>query len=335
MPDTNRQLLLKSRPTGLVSRDNFDAVTSPLPGPREGQALARIRFLSVDPTMRIWMSNREGYLPPVALGEVMRALGIAEVISSRHPEFKTGDLVFGMTGFQEYVLLGAGEKIPFRKLPAIPGVPVTAFLGVLGITGITAYFGITDIAKPQAGETLVVSAAGGATGSIAGQIGKIHGCCVVGIAGGAEKCAWLTGELGFDHAINYKESGWKEKLAAACPQGIDINYENVGGDIMNTVLSRMNLHGRVVLCGLISGYNQEDPALASFATVLIKRLRVQGFIVLDYAPRYGEAVAQLAQWLAAGKLKDRHTVVEGLDRAPDALAMLFTGENMGKLIVRL
>ena len=332
---TNRQLLLKSRPTGAVSRDNFSAVDSPLPELREAQALARVRYLSVDPTMRTWMSAREGYMPPVAIGEVMRASGIAEVISSKHSEFKEGDLVLGLTGFQEYVLLGAGEKLPFRKLPAIPGVPVTAFLGALGMTGTTAYFGMTEIAKPKAGETLVVSAAAGATGSVAGQIGKIHGCRVVGIAGGEEKCAWLTGELGFDHAINYKESQWKEKLAAACPKGIDMDYENVGGEIMHTVMSRMNLFGRIVLCGLISGYNAEDPALASFATVLLKRLRVQGFIVLDFAPRFTEAVTQLAQWMLAGKLKDRHTVVEGLDRAPDALAMLFKGENIGKTIVKL
>jgi NADPH-dependent curcumin reductase CurA len=332
---TNRQLLLKSRPTGAISRDNFDMVTPPLPQIREGQALARVRYLSVDPTMRIWMSDREGYMPPVAIGEVMRAAGIAEVIESRHPDFKAGDMVLGLVGFQEFALIDAATAASYRKLPTNLGIPVTAFLGALGITGITAYFGMMDIAKPKAGETLVVSAAAGATGSVAGQIGKIAGCRVIGIAGGAEKCAWLRDELHFDSAINYKESGWKEKLAAACPGGVDIDYENVGGEIMHTVLNRMNLFGRVVLCGLISGYNAEDPALESFSRVLIKRLRVQGFIIFDYAPRFPEAIAQLGQWLAAGKLKDRQTVVEGLDRAPDALAMLFSGQNIGKTIVRL
>jgi NADPH-dependent curcumin reductase CurA len=335
MPATNRQLLLKSRPTGLISRDHFASTTTPLPELRDGQALAKVHFLSVDPTMRIWMSEREGYMPPVGIGEVMRAGGIAQVIASKNPEFHEGDFVLGLTGFQEYVLLGAGEPVPFRKLPQLPGVPLSAFLGTLGMTGITAYFGMTEIGKPKAGETLVVSAAAGATGSVAGQIGKIHGCRVVGIAGSAEKCAWLTGELGFDHAIDYKKSGWKKDLASACPQGIDIDYENVGGDIMHTVMSRMNLFGRIVLCGLISGYTAEDPGMASFGTVLVKRLRVQGFIVLDYAPRFTEAVTQLAQWMLAGKLKDRQTVVEGLENAPDALAMLFSGGNIGKTVVKL
>jgi NADPH-dependent curcumin reductase CurA len=192
-----------------------------------------------------------------------------------------------------------------------------------------------EIAKPQKGETLVVSAAAGATGSIAGQIGKIHGCRVVGIAGGPEKCAWLTEGLGFDAAIDYKQSDWKEKFAAATPKGIDINFENVGGDIMHTVLERMNLHGRVVLCGLISGYTKQDPALASFGVVLVKRLRVQGFIIMDYMDRYMEAATQLGKWKMFGKLKDRETIVEGLAKASDAINMLFTGGNIGKLILKV
>ncbi len=335
MPDTNRQLRLKSRPTGAVSRDNFEMAASPIPEVREGQALARVRYLSVDPTMRIWMSEREGYMPPVAIGEVMRAFGLAEVIESRNPQFKKGDKLAGLTGLQDYIVLDGRETRPFQKIPSIPFISDSAFLGALGITGITAYFGMMDIAKPKAGETLVVSAAAGATGSIAGQIGKIAGCRVIGIAGGEEKCAWLTGELHFDQAINYKQPGWKEKLAAACPNGIDIDYENVGGEIMHTVLGHMKTHGRVVLCGLISGYNADDPALESFGTILVKRLRVEGFIVIDYAARFVEAATQLGQWMVLGKLKDRHTIVEGLERAPDALAMLFTGGNIGKTIVRL
>jgi NADPH-dependent curcumin reductase CurA len=281
------------------------------------------------------MADRPSYAPPVAIGEVMRAFGFAEVVESRHKDYKKGDKIVGLTGLQDYVVFDGTEKRPFQKVPPVPFVSDTAFLGVLGINGLTAYFGMMDIGKPQKGETLVVSAAAGATGSIAGQIGKIHDCRVVGIAGTDEKCKWITEELGFDAAINYKHPDWKEKLAAATPRGIDINFENVGGEIMNEVLSRMNLFGRVVLCGLISGYNKGDPAMASFGLVLIKRLKVQGFIILDFASRFMEAATHLGKWKMFGKLKDREMIVEGLERAPDAINMLFTGANTGKLIVRV
>src|SRR5712691_12808603 len=240
----------------------------------------------------------------------------------------------GLTGLQEYVILDESAKRSFQKVPKLPFVSDTVFLGVLGVNGLTAFFGM-EIAQPKKGETLVVSAAAGATGSIAGQIGKIHGCRVVGIAGSDEKCNWITKDLGFDAAINYKHSGWKDKLAAATPNGIDVDFENVGGEIMHAVLDRMNLHGRVVVCGLISGYTREDPGLESFATVLVKRLRVQGFIVLDYASRFMEAATQLGQWKMFGKLKDRETIIEGLEKSPDAINMLFTGGNIGKLIVKV
>lgn len=307
---------------------------SPVPQVGEGQALAKVLYLSIDPTMRIWMADVPQYMPPVALGEVMRCIGLAQVVESRHADFKKGDKVMGFTGLQQYVLLGGTQKQSFQKIPSIPFVSDSTFLGTLGVTGLTAYFGMMDIAKPEKGETLVVSAAAGATGSIAGQIGKIHGCRVVGIAGSTEKCKWLTDELGFDATVNYKDADWKQQLAAATPKGIDIDFENVGGEIMQEVLNRMNLFGRVVLCGLISGYNKEDPNLASFGTLLIKRLRVQGFIVLDYAPRFMEAATQLGKWKMFGKLKDRETVVEGLERAPEAINMLFKGANTGKLIVK-
>jgi NADPH-dependent curcumin reductase CurA len=335
MADTNRQWKLQCRPKGLCAPGDLQLVEGPVPTIQDGQALARVKYLSIDPTMRNWMAI-DTYLPAVAIGEVMRAVGFAEVVESRHKEFKKGDKVIGLTGLQEYCVIGSGDKSGgFRKVPPIPLISDTTFLGVLGITGITAYFGMTDIAKPQKGETLVVSAAAGATGSIAGQIGKIHGCRVVGIAGGAEKCKWLTEELGFDAAVDYKQPDWKAKLAAATPKGIDIDYENVGGEIMHEVLGRMNLHGRVVLCGLISGYTKGDPALESFAMVLVKRLRVQGFIIMDYMSRYMEAATQLGKWKMFGKLKDRETIVEGLERAPDAINMLFTGGNIGKLIVKV
>jgi NADPH-dependent curcumin reductase CurA len=335
MTQTNRQLILRSRPKGLLAPSDLELVEAPLPTIQDGQALAKVKYLSVDPTMRVWMAV-DTYLPACVIGEVMRAIGLAEVVESRHKEFKKGDKVVGLTGLQEYCVIDSADKRgSFRKVPPVPFLSDTAFLGVLGATGLTAYFGMTDIAKPQKGETLVVSAAAGATGSIAGQIGKIHGCRVVGIAGGAEKCKWLTDELGFDAAVDYKQPDWKEKLAAATPKGVDIDYENVGGEIMHEVLKRMNLHGRVVLCGLISGYTKEDPALESFATILRKRLRVQGFIILDYADRFMEGATQLGKWKMFGKLKDRETIVEGLEKAPDAINMLFTGGNIGKTIVRV
>ncbi len=333
MPPTNRQLRLQSRPKGLLAPGDLQLTESPVPELKDGQALAKIKYLSMDPTMRIWMAA-DTYLPAVAIGEVMRAFGFAEIIESRHPDYKKGDRVTGLTGLQEYVIIDDSGKRNFQKVPKIPFVSDTVFLGVLGINGLTAFFGM-EIAHPKKGETLVVAAAAGATGSIVGQIGKIHGCRVVGIAGSDEKCSWLIKDLGFDAAVNYKNSDWKDKLAAATPNGIDIDFENVGGEIMHTVLDHMNLHGRVVVCGLISGYTKEDPGLASFGTVLVKRLRVQGFIVLDYAPRFMEAATQLGQWKMFGKLKDRETIVEGLEKAPDAINMLFTGGNIGKLIVKV
>jgi len=331
---TNRQLRLQSRPKGLLAAGDLQLSESPLPEITEGQALAKIKYLSVDPTMRVWMST-DSYLPAVAIGEVMRAGGLAEVIESKHAHFKKGDKVFGMTGMQEYAVIEAQSKIAYQKIPSIPFVNETAFLGVLGITGLTAYFGMTEIGKPQKGETLVVSAAAGATGSIAGQIGKIHGCRVVGIAGTDEKCQWLKDDLGFDAAINYKHPDWKEKLAAATPKGVDINYENVGGEIMDAVLSRMNLHGRVIVCGFISGYTKEAPEQLSLGLVIVKRLKIEGFLILDYVSRFTEAAMELGKWKMMGKLKDRQTIVEGLEKASDAINMLFTGGNTGKLIVKV
>jgi NADPH-dependent curcumin reductase CurA len=330
---TNRQLRLQSRPKGLLAPGDLQLTESPVPELEDGQALARVKYLSIDPTMRVWMVA-DTYLPIVPIGEVMRAAGFAEIVESRHPDYKKGDRVTGLTGLQDYVIIDTSAKRFFQKVPKIPFVSDTVFLGVLGINGLTAFFGM-EIAAPKKGETLVVSAAAGATGSIVGQIGKIQDCRVVGIAGSDEKCNWVTKDLGFDAAINYKLPDWKEKLAAATPNGVDIDFENVGGEIMHTVLDRMNLHGRVVLCGLISGYTKGDPGLESFGTVLVKRLRVQGFIILDYASHFMEAATQLGKWKMFGKLKDRETIVEGLEKAPDAINMLFTGGNIGKLIVKI
>jgi NADPH-dependent curcumin reductase len=333
VPDTNRQLRLQSRPKGLLAPGDLQLVESPVPELRDGQALARVKYLSMDPTMRVWMVA-DTYLPMVPIGQAMRAIGFAEIVESGHPDYKKGDRVTGLTGLQDYVIIDKSAKHFFQKLPKIPFVSDTVFLGMLGTNGLTAFFGM-EIATPKKGETLVVSAAAGATGSIAGQIGKIHGCRVVGIAGTDEKCNWITKDLGFDAAINYKHPDWKEELAAATPNGIDIDFENVGGEIMKEVLNRMNLHGRVALCGLISGYTKEDPSLVNLGNILVRRLRVEGFIILDYASRFMEAATQLGQWKMFGKLRDRETIVEGLEKAPEAINMLFTGGNIGKLIVKV
>jgi NADPH-dependent curcumin reductase CurA len=331
---TNRQIRLQSRPKGLCAPGDFQLTESPLPELQEGQALAKVKYLSMDPTMRVWMAV-DSYLPAVAIGDVMRSGGLAEVIESRNALFKKGDKIVGLTGLQEYVLIEPQSKYPFQKVPSIPFVSDTLFLGALGMTGLTAYFGMTEIAKPQKGETLVVSAAAGATGSVAGQIGKIFGCRVVGIAGTDEKCKWLTDELGFDAAVNYKHPDWKEKLAAATPNGVDIDFENVGGEVMDAVLNRMNLHGRVALCGLISGYTNEAAGPTKLGLIIVKRLKVEGFLILDYGARFTEAAMELGKWKMMGKLKDRQTIVEGLEKAPEAINMLFTGGNTGKLLVKV
>jgi NADPH-dependent curcumin reductase CurA len=335
MTQQNRQLVLRSRPKGLIAPGDLEMVTTSVPELKDGEALAKVRYLSIDPTMRVWMSDLPAYMPPVGIGEVMRAFGFAEVVESRGAEFKKGEKVVGLVGFQDYVTINGDTKKRFQSVPSIPFVSDTIFLGVLGVNGLTAYFGMLDIAKPQKGETLVVSAAAGATGSIAGQIGKIHGCRVVGIAGTDEKCKWLTEELGFDAAINYKHANWRDELAAATPNGVDINFENVGGEIMHAVMNRMNLHGRMVVCGLISGYTKQDPGLASMGLAIIKRLKIEGFLVLDYAAKFREAGMELGKWKMMGKLKDKETIVEGLEKAPEAINMLFAGSNIGKLIVKV
>lgn len=331
---TNRQWILRKRPAGLLAPGDLEISEAPLPSLADGQALARVKYLSVDPTMRVWMAG-DSYMPAVRIGDVMRAAGLAEIVESRCNEFKKGDKVVGLTGLQDYCLINCADKSArFQKVPSIPFVSETAFLGVLGLTGVTAYFGMMDIAKPQKGETLVVSAAAGATGSIAGQIGKIHGCHVVGIAGGAEKCKWLT-ELGFDAAIDYKSPDWKQKLAEATPKGVDIDFENVGGEIMHAVLERMNPHSRMVVCGFISGYTKDQAESLNLGLAIVKRLHIQGFLVLDYLDRFMEAATQLGKWKMFGKLKDRETIVEGLEKAPEAINMLFTGGNIGKTIVKV
>jgi NADPH-dependent curcumin reductase CurA len=330
----NRQLRLRERPDGRINERTFETVEEAMPEPGAGQALVRNLYLSIDPTNRAWIGEEPTYLPPVGIGEVMRAVGLGRVVSSNSDEYPEDALVTGLVGWQEYTLAG-GEGIPLTVLPDLE-LPIECMLGALGVTGITAWFGVEEIAKPQEGETFVVSAAAGAVGSVAGQLAKLRGARVVGIAGGAEKCAWLVDELGFDAAVDRHDAQWREQLREACPAGVDVDFENVGGEIMQAVFGMLNLNARVALCGLISEYNADDAEPGpSLRRVLVNRVTIQGFIILDYFGRFPEAIAQLGQWVAEGKVKDRHTIVEGLEKAPDAVNMLFDGDNVGKLIVKV
>lgn len=333
----NRQFRLKTRPTDRVSEANFDFSETSISEPGANEVLVRNVYLSLDPTNRIWMNDVEQYMPPVQIGEVMRGLGIGKVEQSNNPKFKKGDYVSGLLGWQDYVVTTGDGAFPLTVLPKLPGLTLPAMAGAAGMTGLTAYFGLLGVGKPKKGETLVVSAAAGAVGSITGQIGKIHGLRVVGIAGGPEKCAWLVDELGFDAAIDYKNPDWKEKLKEATPNGVDINFENVGGEIMEAVYRRMNLYGRIVLCGLISGYNDNNDSKyrLSMAPALMKRLRIEGFIITDFGPKMQEAATQLVMWMAQGKIKHKETILDGLENAPTALNKLFDGGNIGKLLIKV
>jgi NADPH-dependent curcumin reductase len=335
MTRMNRQWILKRRPTGDISHGDLSFETVPLPELQEDEVLVRNIYLSLDPTNRIWMSDMEQYLPPVAIGDVMRGGTIGVVEESRASGLAVGTIVMPlMTGWQEYAVCHSGMV---RPVPSIPGVPITAFMSVLGATGWTAYFGLLDIGKPQPGETVVVSAAAGAVGSIVGQIAKIKGARVVGIAGGPDKCRWLTEELGFDAAIDYKNEDVGAALDRHCPKGIDVNFENVGGSIMDEVMARMNNFSRMPLCGMISTYNDDGdiPGPKHFQRILMRRITVRGFIVIDYFPRMAEAAADLGKWVIKGKLKHKVHIEQGLENAVDAVGLLFTGKHDGKLLVQI
>ena len=335
MSDKNRQFRLKSRPTGRIETGHFDFVEEALPEISEGEALVRTLYLSLDPTNRIWMSDMDQYMPPVGIGEVMRGGGIGQVVKSKSGRYPEGAIVNGITGWQDYCVADEGE----RAMSVLPdGLPVDlpVMLGACGMTGLTAYFGLLELGQPQPGNTVLVSAAAGAVGSVVGQIAKIKGCRAVGIAGGKEKCAHIVEELGFDAAVDYKAADWRDQLVAATPDGVDVNFENVGGEIMEAVMTRMNLFSRMPLCGMISGYNTGDPAMrADYSPILMRRITVRGFIVIDFMDKFAEGTMQLAQWVAEGKLKHRETIVDGLEKAPTAVNMLFDGTNVGKLVVKV
>lgn len=333
MSNMNTQCLLASRPEGIFKQTDFELKEVAIPDLADGQILVRVLYLSIDPTQRMW-AQTDTYLPKVEIGEVMRSLGLGVVEASNNERYAVGDIVQGMTGWQSHLVTdGKG----FTKLPPMPGIPLTTALGPLGMTGITAYFGLLDIGKPQEGETLVVSGAAGAVGSIVCQIGKIKGLRVVGIAGSDDKCSWLTDELGVDAAINYKTENVYKSLRRHCPDGIDVYFENVGGPMLDTVLSQINIGARIPLCGFISQYaaTEAGPGTQNIAALISKRAKIEGFLVLDYMKRANEAITDIAGWMMSGKLKYRMDVVEGLENAPTAINKLFDGSNTGKLVVQV
>jgi NADPH-dependent curcumin reductase CurA len=335
MAQSNRRFLLQERPEERCVDDTFALVEEDVPDISDGEALVRTEWISLDPTNRAWIGERPTYLPPVGIGEVMRALGLGRVIASKHPNYAEGSLVQGLIGWQEYFV--TSDSAPLLPVTEVAGVAPSAYLGVLGMTGLTAFIGIDEIGKPQEGETFVVSGAAGAVGSVAGQLAKARGARVVGIAGGPEKTGLLSERLGFDATVDYKAPDWRDQLAAATPDGVDVDFENVGGDIMDAVFARLNLRARVALCGLISGYNDADPPPGprSFGNLLVNRVLVKGFIVLDHFGRAQEAAKEIGGLMASGKLQPLETVVEGFDQLPTAINMLFDGANVGKLVVKV
>ncbi|MGH2832470.1 MAG: NADP-dependent oxidoreductase [Solirubrobacteraceae bacterium] len=334
MTDRNRRLILAQRPTGMVDESTVRLQEADVPEPGEGEALARVRYISIDPTIRTWMDDAPGYLPPIAIDEVIRSGGIAEIVQSNTDDFKPGELVFGFTGWQDYVtasLAGGYQALP-------EGVPPTLALSLFGITGMTAYFGLLDVGRLQQGEVVVVSGAAGATGSTVGQIAKIKDASkVIGIAGGPEKCRYLVEDLGFDEAIDYKGEDVAARLREAAPEGIDLYFDNVGGEILDACLAQLAMRGRVVLCGAISSYNDRGGLTgpANYRNLIIKRGRMEGFLILDYFDRLPAAREEMAKWLGEGKIQSSEHIVEGLEHAPEALNLLFTGGNTGKVMVKV
>jgi NADPH-dependent curcumin reductase CurA len=330
----NRRILLRRRPTGLVQSGDTELVTSPAPEPADGEALVRTTYVGIDAAARTWLNDQPGYLPPVQLGEVIRAAGIGEVVVTRCDAYTVGDVITTLTGFQEYVIVR--DDVFSTPIPGKAAVDQLAVMSVYGPTGATAYIGMTDIGRPQPGETVVVSAAAGATGSVAAQIAKIAGARVVGIAGGPEKCRAVVEDFGFDACIDYKNDDLAAALKQHCPRRVDVYFDNVGGPILDAVLGRLATNARVVLCGVISSYlSGQHPGPANYVNLLSKSATMQGFNTLDRWGRFGEAFAALRQWEQEGRLVHRQTIFEGIESCVDALNGLFTGANIGKTLVKL
>ena len=329
----NHQVRLAARPVGLPKRSDWQFTEAPAPEPRDGEVLAKVLYLSLDPAMRGWMNEGKSYIAPVGIGEVMRAGGVGRITASKHPGFAVGEHVTGALGVQEYAALDGAQLT--KVDPKIAPLPV--FLNALGMPGMTAYFGLLDVGQPKAGDTAVVSGAAGAVGATVGQIAKIKGCRAIGIAGGPAKCRYLVDELGFDAAIDYKAEDVRKSLRTHCPDGVNVYFDNVGGDILDIVLAQLARRARVVLCGAISQYNKTTPVKGptNYLSLLVNRARMEGMIVFDYANRFPEAVRDIAGWMAAGKLKSREDIVDGLQTFPETLLKLFSGENFGKLALRV
>src|SRR6267378_1382674 len=326
----NRRVVLASRPEGAVSEDNFRIESAPLPNCGEGEVLVRNLWLSLDPYMRGRMSDAKSYAKGVDIGEVMVGQTIGEVVESRHPSLRLGDMVLTQLGWQLYGTTREATKVDKSR------APLSYYLGLIGMPGMTAYFGLKEIGQPKTGETVVVSAASGAVGSVVGQLAKLWGCRAVGIAGGREKCDYVKNELGFDACLDYKAGALREPMKEACPKGIDVYFDNVGGEIFDLALTRMNLFGRIVVCGTISDYNSTEPyRVRNMRAVLVNRLRLQGMIIFDWKDRYGEALKALGGYFAEGKLKYRESIVQGLQNAPRGLMDLLDGKNFGKQLVKL
>ncbi len=332
MTDENIQVRLAARPIGLPKDSDWEIRREPVPQAEGDQFVAEVLYVSLDPAMRGWMNAARSYIAPVEIGAVMRAGGIARIRESKLPGFDVGEHVFCMTGVQQFCVSDGRDAQKVQ--PDI--APLPTFLGVLGMTGLTAYFGILDVGAINAGETVVVSGAAGAVGSVVGQIALIHGCRVVGIAGGKQKCDYLIEELGLDAAIDYKNGGLRKALRKHCPDGVDVFFDNVGGETLNTVLPMLRMRGRVVICGAISQYNNTGPVTgpSNYMSLLVSRARMEGFVVFDYAKRYPEAVAAMVGWIADGRLKSQEQIEDGIENFPAALLKLFEGGNFGKLILR-
>jgi NADPH-dependent curcumin reductase CurA len=332
--EANRVWRLRKRPVGDISDDVLSLEEEPIPVPGDGQCLFRLNYLSLDPTNRIWMSDMDQYMPPVELDAPMRGVVCGTVVKSRHPAYAEGQIVSGLGTWSDYQI---GTPATVNPMGDTGALSVLDAFSTFAVVGPTAYFGLLDIGAPRSGETVVVSAAAGAVGSIVGQIAKIKGCRAVGLAGTSEKCAWIKDELGFDAAINYRTDDVPAALAAACPGGIDVYFDNVGGAILDACLKLMNFNGRIPTCGLISQYNATRPVPGpyNYPLILMRRLRVQGFIVLDFAQRYPEAIAALSRWMAEGRIKVRTEVVDGLENALRAVRKLYTGGHTGKLMIRV
>jgi NADPH-dependent curcumin reductase CurA len=328
----SRQFRLAARPTGLPGPECWELTSDPAPDPQDGEVVVRVLLVSLDPAMRGWMNDVPSYVPPVGIGEVMRAIGVGQVVESRHPRVAEGAYVTGLFGVAEHATL-PGDAVT-QVDPSLAPLPV--FLNVLGMPGMTAYFGLLDVGRPQPGQTVVVSGAAGAVGATVGQIAKLKGCRAVGIAGGPEKCAMLTGEFGYDAAIDYKSDELAPALREKCPDRVDVFFDNVGGDVLDAVLGRLARGARVAICGAVSQYNSDRmQGPSNYMALLVRRASMTGFVVFDYADRYAEAAREMAGWMEEGKLVSREQTVAGIEAFPDALLMLFRGENKGKLILEV